>query len=127
MAPLSWSEERNMREGDAVGIDWKAELKRPITLALAALALIGWVEAISQLSAKASLRASTSAQIGRLTAARQQLATELDQQQQPAGTRVDLQKKSAEAIAAADTAGRDRTAAAAQLVETNRAIEAAKG
>src|SRR3954453_7709252 len=116
-----------MREGDAVDVDWKAEVKRPVTLVVAALALIGWIVAISQLSAKTSLQASTSAQIGQLTAARQQLATELDQQQKASGTLVEVQKKTAEATAAADKAARDRDAAAAQLAETGKAIEAAKG
>jgi len=108
-------------------IDWRAEMKRPVTLGLAALAFIGWIVAISQLSAKTSLQASTSAQIGQLTAARQQLATELDQQQKASGTLVEVQKKTAEATAAADKAARDRDAAAAQLAETGKAIEAAKG
>src|SRR4051794_6219803 len=65
----------------AMDIDWRAEMKRPVTLGLAALAFIGWIVALSQLSAKTSLQASTAAQIGQLTAARQQLATELAQQQ----------------------------------------------
>ena len=59
-----------------MNVDWGAEAKRPVTLALAALALVGWIIAISQMS---SLRASTPAQVGNLTASRQRLATELDQ------------------------------------------------
>src|SRR4051794_13944583 len=111
----------------AMDIDWKAEMKRPVTLGLAALAVIGWIFAISQLSAKTSLQASTSSQIGQLTAARQQLATELDQQQKASGTLIDMQKRTEEATAAADRAARDREAAAAQLADTNKAIEAVKG
>lgn len=78
-----------------MNISWSAEAKRPVTLALAALALVGWIVAISQISSKSSLLASTSAQINDLTATRQQLATELDQQQKASGTLADLQRKAA--------------------------------
>ncbi len=107
-------------------IDWKTEIKRPVTLILAALTLVGWIVAISEISLNSSLRANTSTQIGQLTAARQQLSTELNQQQKASGTLADVQKKTAETTAAADKAAQDRDAAATQLVEANKAIEAAK-
>lgn len=90
--------------------DWKAEAKRPVTLGLAALALVGWIIAISQTSSLSSSRANTSAQINDLAASRRQLATELDQQQNASGTLADLQGKAVEV-----------NTAAAQLAETNKA------
>jgi chromosome segregation ATPase len=106
-----------------MNIDWKTELTRPVTLVLAALALVGWIIAISQFSAKSSLRASADSQIGALTATRQQLTSELDQQRQASGTLADLQRRTEEATTAANAAGRDRDAAAAQLAETKKAGE----
>ena len=107
-------------------IDWRTEAKRPVTLGLAALALIGWVVAISQISSKSALLASTSAQIGSVTNERQQLATELDQQRRASGTLADLQQKIAGSTVAASTVTQQRDAAAAQLAETTRAVEAAQ-
>ena len=107
-------------------IDWKAELKRPVTLILAALALIGWIFALSEVSSKSALRASTTAQIGQMTTERQQLAAQLDQQQKASGTLADLQKRTAETTEAAKKATQDRDAAAADLAATNAAAAAAK-
>jgi len=109
-----------------MNIDWPAEIRRPVTLALAALALIGWVIAMSEIASYSSLRARTSSQIDQLVSAREQLTTQLDQQQKASGTLSDLQAKTAEAMAAAGKAVQDRDAAAAQLLQTTKANEASQ-
>jgi len=113
-------------EGSDVDTDREAEIRRPTVAILAGLALIGWVVAITQISSKSTLRSSMSAEVGQLTAARDHLAAELDQQQKAAGTLAGLRKSTAEITAVADKAAQDRKAALTQLVETNTALGAAR-
>ena len=40
-------------------IDWKTEIKRPVTLILAALTLVGWIVAISESGTELPPEAST--------------------------------------------------------------------
>jgi hypothetical protein len=91
-----------------VTIDPKAELKRPVPVALAIVALLGWIVAVYFVWSVSSLRNSSTRQIDQIAAFRQQLATELDQQRQAAGTLAELQKKATETEAAIDQATRER-------------------
>jgi len=91
-----------------VAIDPRAELKRPVPIALAILALLGWIVAVYFIWSVSTLRSSSTRQIDQLTASRQQLATELDQQRQAAGTLAEVRKKAAETQAAIDQATHER-------------------
>ncbi len=115
-----------LEEGSGVDTDRDAETRRPMLAILAGLALIGWVVAITQISSKSTLRASMSAQVGQLMAARDHLVADLDQQQKAAGTLAGLRKSTVEITAVADKAAQDHKAALIQLVETNTALGAAR-
>jgi hypothetical protein len=107
-------------------IDWKAEIRRPVTIALAIVAIVGWVAMIAVWSSESSLRASSDAQIAQLQTEHQQLADQLAAQQKASGTLVDLQHKAEAASAAAADAGRQHDAAAAALTTTSAALATAR-
>ena len=62
-----------------MAIALRAELKRPVPVALAIVALLGWIVAVYFIWSISSLRNSSTRQIDQIAASRQQLATELDQ------------------------------------------------
>ena len=92
-----------------MAIALRAELKRPVPVALAIVALLGWIVAVYFIWSISALRNSSTTQIDQIAASRQQLATELDQQRRATGTLAEVRKKAAETEAAIDQATRERT------------------
>jgi hypothetical protein len=72
-----------------------AQLKRPLPLALAAAAVLGWILVIVLLVSRSSLESDLTARIEESEAARAAFATQLREQQQAAGTLEEIRSATA--------------------------------
>src|SRR5215213_4590268 len=77
--------------------DYKAEARRPVTLALAALAVLGWILFATTSSSKSSQAQRYRTQVRELSTAQQQAATQVAQLRLASGSLADVEAKIATA------------------------------
>ena len=110
-----------------MAIDLNEEMRRPVSLGLAALAVIGWVVAVC---VWATLSTQSSRQQDRITemqSRNEQLADELKQQRDAAGSLADIQAKREAAEAAVSTAQSDLAAAQKNREEVTAEVTRLRG
>ena len=103
--------------------DMKAELRRPVALALAAIAVLGWVLFAYMASSRTSQGQRDRGELRELANARQSTATELTQLRQNAGSLAELQAKTAGATEQLNAANTASEQAKAQLRAVQKDID----
>src|SRR3954469_24470601 len=98
-----------------MALDFRGNLRRPLPLALAIVSGLAVIIIAALLASHSSERRRQREEIARVEATRQQLATELGQHRQAAGTLADLQGKTAAAQADLLAVTQTRDAARAEL------------
>jgi CHASE3 domain sensor protein len=96
-------------------VDVGAEFRRPVPLALAIVAGLGWLLALALWWSASTARASYEERIRGLEIARQSLAAELEEQRRAAGTVAELRRRAADARDTFNRAFQERERAQAQL------------
>jgi chromosome segregation ATPase len=116
-----------------VAIDLKSEFQRPVPIALAGAAVLGWLLAINGWWSASSGRAESaqkieeiSAKLADTEAARQKLSGDLDEQQKAAGSVADLKKKLEATNADLETTTTAQQAAAQKLDATTKDLATAQ-
>ena len=102
------------------------DFRRPVPLALAALAIVGWLLVSYFWSQAADLRAQMDDGMKRAELAREGLAADLQNLQKAAGNAADLDKQAKDAQAALAEAVSARAAAQNELAELTKQISEAK-
>src|SRR5688572_28858265 len=74
-------------------IDYRSELKRPLSLALAGAAILGWLLALGVGLSSSDQQQEAQTEITRVQQAEATLRRQLDEQQRTGGTLADLQAK----------------------------------
>ncbi|MBA3520092.1 MAG: hypothetical protein H0T75_21185 [Rhizobiales bacterium] len=114
--------------------DIGGELRRPVPLILAALAVIGWIVAIGFMISRASLETNLTGEVARVEATRADLAAQLEAQQQASGEIADLRNgitaataEIAELNQGRDAAQAEVAAVQAELADAQRQADARRG
>jgi chromosome segregation ATPase len=102
------------------------EFRRPASIALAALAIVGWLLVSYFWSQAADVRAQMDDSMKRAELARSGLAADLQNLQKEAGTAADLDKQSKDAQAALSEAVSARATAQNELADLTKQISEAK-
>ncbi len=107
-----------------MAINLSNEIKRPVTMLLAAVGVIGWIVAVYSVSTSRTERGTATVRIQEMERLHGAATGELDKQRQAATTLADLQKRAAEAQAAAAKAGAERDATNGSLIVLRASLEA---
>jgi chromosome segregation ATPase len=110
----------------SVDRDMSDDFRRPVPLALAALAIVGWLLVSYFWSQAADVRAQMDDSMKRAELARAGLAADLQNLQKAAGSATDLDKQSKDAQAALSDAVSARAAAQNEIAELTKQISEAK-
>ncbi len=106
-----------------MAIDYRSELRRPVSLALLAVAALGWI-ALAVLAWNSSERARDDRRrISLLTVAETNSRGELEKQRQTSGTLAELQAKTTAAQGALAQAEQSQTEARTRLAEVEQNLE----
>ena len=106
--------------------DLTDDFRRPVPLALAALAIIGWLLVAFFWSQASDVRAQMDDSLKRAEHAREGMAADLQNLQKAAGTAADLQKQAGDAQKALADAAAARAAAQNELADLTKQIGEAK-
>ncbi len=106
--------------------DAGGEFRRPVPLALAGLAIIGWALAAFLWSQDAQTRTQMTDSLNAAEKARESLAADLQNLQKQAGTAADLKAKAAEAEKTLSDAAAARASAQNELADLTKQINDAK-
>jgi chromosome segregation ATPase len=106
--------------------DLTDDFRRPVPLALAALAIIGWLLVAFFWSQASDVRAQMDDSLKRAEQARSGMAADLQNLQKAAGTAADLQKQANDAQKALADAAAARAAAQNELADLGKQISEAK-
>jgi hypothetical protein len=103
-----------------MAIDLRSELRRPVSLALAGLALVGWILFLIVLVSLSQENSQARDQVVQLQTSEARLRGELETQRRASGSLADLQARITAAEQAVSQAGRAREEAQAPLLPSSR-------
>ena len=110
-------------ERACIAIEFRHELRRPVPLALLALAVVGWIIALYSLWSSTPSSASIRQRFESLEASRQALAAALKKQRQAAGTLAEVEQQIEAAKTEVGQAEQEREHARAELAATQKDLE----
>jgi chromosome segregation ATPase len=104
-------------------MDGRSDFTRPVSLALTAIAAVGWLVAVYFWAQAVGLRADSEESQRRTEVARSELVGELQTLQQSVGSAADLRKQLDEGRKALDDAVSQRTTAQGDLADLTRRVD----
>jgi septal ring factor EnvC (AmiA/AmiB activator) len=104
-------------------VDYRSEIKRPVSLALAGAAILGWLLALGVGLSSSDQRQEAQTEITRLQQAEATLRQQLDEQQRTGGTLADLQARVAGAEQQLTQITQAREQAQAQLATLQQSLQ----
>ena len=122
-ASLVWCGAESTFRKSIMPIDYRSELRRPLSLVLAGIAVLGWILALSLWLSYSNRLQASRAEAARLQQAEVTVREQLDEQRRTAGSLTDLQAKVADAQRELDQLNQAREQVQVQLTGLQQTLQ----